>query len=116
MVFLRRRSWCKALLVAFGFSLAGCASPTLPLPPPEPPVVGSFHEDGTVTLKGSAQPEAIVYAFNQTLEVGVIGKASALGTYILRLQAAEGHEVAVWQEVGSERSAAILIKIRKLAA
>jgi hypothetical protein len=113
MVPLRRRSWCKALLVALGLSLAGCASPTLPLPPPEPPVVGSFNEDGTVTLQGSAQPEAIVYAFNQTLEVGVIGKASAMGTYVLRIQAAEGHEVAVWQEVGSERSASVLIKIRK---
>jgi hypothetical protein len=36
-----------------------------------------------------------------------------VGTYILKLQAAEGHEIAIWQEVGSERSSSILIKVRK---
>lgn len=113
MVPVRRRSLGAALLATLALALAGCASPTLPLPPPEPPETSTFGEDGTITLKGSAEPEAIVYAFNQTIEVGVIGKASAAGTYLLKLQAAEGHEIAIWQEVGSERSSSILIKVRK---
>lgn len=113
MVPVRRRSWCIGLLALLGASIAGCASPTLPLPPPEPPETSTFEGDGTITLKGSAQPEAIVYAYNQTLETGVIGKASVLGTYVLRLRAQVGNEITIWQEIGSERSSPILLKVRK---
>lgn len=110
---MRRRSWLAGALAALALSVAGCASPTLPLPPPERPETISFGEDGVLTLKGSAQPEAIVYAFNERSEEGVITKASGSGIYLLKIQAVLGDEIAVWQEVGSERSASVIIQARK---
>ncbi len=103
-------------VLALGLTVAGCASPTLPLPPPESPTVGAIDGDGFVELKGSAQPDAVVYAFNQRSEEGVIGKSSSYGTYVLRLKAQVGDEITLWQEVGSERSVPALVVVKKLRA
>jgi hypothetical protein len=98
-----------ALLVALCATpiglVAGCTStgPTVPLPPPaaltEPDV------DGVVTLTGTgATPEAIVFAFDEDSEAGVIGKADLAGAYVLRIVAQTGDTISYWQRVGTDDS------------
>ncbi|MCU0658465.1 MAG: hypothetical protein MUF64_25365 [Polyangiaceae bacterium] len=111
MARMSRRRWMGMAGVLF--TLAGCASPTLPLPPPERPEISTFHDDGTITLKGSALPEALVYGFNQNLEEGLIVKASPGGGYEMRIRAEVGHDISLWQELSTERSPSLLIRVRK---
>lgn len=95
-------------------ALAGCtgsASPTLPIPPPSalstPP-----DADGFVTIEGTAAIEgAIVSAFNERLGEGVIGEADDLGDFELRLRAAAGDSIAVWQTVGSDRGEILTVRV-----
>jgi hypothetical protein len=85
--------------------LAGCEStaPIIPIPPPA--ALTAPDADGVVTLTGEgAQPEAIVFAYDEDTEAGVIGKADAAGAYALRLEARSGDTVSYWQRVGTDDS------------
>lgn len=94
--------------------LEGCsnsASPTLPIPPPSalstPP-----DADGFVTIQGTAAVEgAIVSAFNERIGEGVIGEANDLGEFELRLRAAGGDPIAIWQTVGSDRGEILTVLV-----
>ena len=109
----RSLSLALAALLALPLCAGGCASPTLPLPPPEPPETKGFS-DGVITLQGSALPSALVYALNQNQEQGVIVKATDAGVYTVSLKADSGNTIAIWQEQGSERSPSILVTARPL--
>ena len=114
MALPRRRSLTLALavLLALPLSVDGCASPTLPLPPPEPPTITGFA-DGQLTLTGTALPDALVYALNQNQEVGVILRANG-GFYQLTIKANDFDTIALWQEQGLDRSPSILVTARPL--
>ena len=109
---LRRRTLALAFAALLGLPLAvgGCASPTLPLPPPETPTI-TIGEGGLVTLNGNAIPNSIVYGLNQQAEQGVIVKAGGNGAYTMSLKANLGDFVSIWQEVGVDRSPSILLQI-----
>jgi len=94
--------------------LQGCsnsASPTLPIPPPSalstPP-----DGDGFVTIQGTAAVEgALVSAFNERIGEGVIGEADDLGEFELRLRAAGGDPIAIWQTVGPDRGQILTVLV-----
>ncbi len=102
-------------LTALCLLVAGCASPTLPLPPPELPEVSAIDSDGYVTLQGapgSVDAYAIVYGFNTRTSEGVIEKATSVGSYKLRIRAILGDGVEIWQESGADRSAQTYVVVK----
>ena len=111
-----RRNIFLAFAASLGVLVAGCLSPTLPLPPPENPAIGKVDSDGYVTLtgdEGSAQAGALVYAFNRETNDGDFKAATQNGAYKLRVRARVGDQVAVWQADGQETSTSIYVKVRE---
>ncbi len=87
-------------------TLGACESstPTLPLPPPNALVEAPPDAGGMVTVRLSAlEPGALVFVYNERLEDGVIGRADTMGEATLRLRAAPGDALLVWQRI-EERS------------
>jgi hypothetical protein len=82
---------------------AGCAAPTLPIPPPSVGALSSPDVDGYVTVDGIADPEAYVFLLNEETSSGVIGHAMPVsGAFSLRVQASSGDTLTLWQMLGSE--------------
>lgn len=78
----------------------GCAAPVLPIPPPTA-LIEAPDMDGFVTITGEARPGALVYCFHEETGTGVIVTADATsGAYSLRIAAATGDALTVWQSVG----------------
>ena len=100
--------------VALATSVAGCLSPTLPLPPPGQPEASAVDKDGYVTLKGGANPQAAVFAYNTRTGQGGIDTADDGGQYEIRLKAQLGDDIDLWQEDTGGRSPSIRITIKKL--
>ena len=77
-MFRRSRRCCALLalggLLAFG---AGCTAPTVPVPVPY--TISSPDLDGNVSISGDAEVQALVLAFNEDSQEGVIGVADAEG-------------------------------------
>ena len=62
-------------------------------------------DEGMVTIEGFAAIEgAFVSAYNPRLERGVIGVADDEGNFELRLSAAIGDSVLVWQRIDTQDS------------
>jgi hypothetical protein len=81
---------------------AGCAAPTLPLPPPTALVEGPPDVDGIVTVSGEARPGAFVGCLNQNSEVGVIVRADVItGAYSVRMAAEFEDTLSLWQFEGT---------------
>ncbi|MEM9070048.1 MAG: hypothetical protein AAGE52_16190 [Myxococcota bacterium] len=100
-------------LLPFVFLLActTASAPTLPIPPPTA-LSSAPDGDGFVEISGEGAIEgAMVLAYNETLETGVIGIADDLGRYSLRLRADIGNSVLVWQRVGTDSSMLINIVV-----
>lgn len=106
----RRRSkrlLVPALVVAgLALLIPGCLSPTLPLPPPDPPdSVEAANEPGAWNLRGSVTPGAVVLVKN--LNTGVITGTEddqASGRYFMRVDANQCENGEVWELLGSEVS------------
>jgi hypothetical protein len=99
-----RAAIAAALLCALGL-LAGCVStgPVIPVPPPA--ALTEPDADGIVTLSGAGvTPEAVVFAYDEDAEAGVIGRADIQGDYVLRFASESGHTISYWQRVGTEDS------------
>ena len=90
-----------SLLLAVTPLVQGCYGPTLPLPPPTA-LVSAPDGTGTVDLTGEALPDAYVLALNLDTDEGVIGRADATGRYALRVRAAAGHTLEVWQMTAAD--------------
>ena len=101
---LARTAIAAALLVG-ALLPSGCtttSSPTLPIPPPEA-LSSAPDAEGFVTIEGDGAIEgAQVLAYNEQLELGVIGVADDMGRFTLRLRAEVGHTILVWQRLGTE--------------
>lgn len=103
-----RRRW----LLAAGLVLAGCLSPTLPLPPPSKPTVEGPDQQGMVTLSGRTEEGADVFAAN--LRTGdIVGKIDIEndGLYVIVIAAEVGDEMQLWYTLGTEESPSIVFKI-----
>lgn len=90
MLFRSRRQW----LFGAAWMVAGCLSPTLPLPPPSNPDVASVSE-GLVQLSGNVQPESEVFALNRNTNQ-ISGQYTSAGSYSFTLQAHENDAISLW--------------------
>ncbi len=91
MAFRARRVW----LVGAVLCLAGCLSPTLPLPPPSDPQVSGTDADGNVRLTGTVLPESEVFALNQANNV-ISGQVTDSGSYDFKIQASQFDHISLW--------------------
>ena len=118
---IRRPNRIRALALALALAAlsglggalgcTGASSPTLPIPPPAA-LSSAPDAEGFVTIQGSSAIEgAMVSAYNERLEVGVIGVVDDLGTFELRLRADVGDSLALWQTVGAERGEILTIRV-----
>jgi hypothetical protein len=98
---------CLAGLIAFG-----CASPTLPLPPPSRPDVAGPDGTGTVNLTGGVPSRAQAFALNTRTSVIVGQQTGESGQYDMRLKAEVGDEVEFWYQSGTTDSASVFFVIR----
>jgi hypothetical protein len=74
--------------------VAGCLSPTLPLPPPADPNVSSVS-DGLVRFTGNVEPESEVFALNRNSNQ-ISGQYTAAGSYDFTLLARENDSISLW--------------------
>lgn len=96
------RAALLAALVALGAACSSGTSPTLPIPPPSA-LTSAPDEDGVVTITGNGAIEgALVSAYNERTERGVIETADDTGAFVLRLEAQTGDSILVWQRVGTQ--------------
>lgn len=107
------------LLVAIGVAVFGCASPTLPLPPPLVPTISAGTEPNTWHLasEGGALPNAIVVVVNrnETLPRGdrVTGTiADERGSWEVTVVGQAGDFVDISQESGSTSSPMTTVQLR----
>lgn len=95
-------------------ALAACtsgSSPTLPIPPPSA-LSSTPDGDGIVTITGTgAVPGALIAAYNEQRGDGVLGTASDEGDFSVRLRAAVGDDITVWQQVGTRSSELLGIQV-----
>ncbi len=86
--------------------LAGCLSPTLPLPPPEQPdSIGLSADVGEWSVRGSCAPGAVVLVRN--LETGVISGTEdkdSDGRYLVRVEANKCDSAEVFQLLDNDVS------------
>lgn len=106
-------------MVALAAAAFGCVSPTLPLPPPETPVITTGSAPGRYVLagsKGAALPDAFVIAINESpsldREKRVTGtQAQADGAWRMEIYASPGDIVDVSQERSDQRSTSLTVRI-----
>ncbi len=112
-----RRILAVGLLATLGVA---CASPTLPLPPPEDPTVGPGPDADHVKLAvpcGGADPSALIVIVNQNPTVpgdeAVTGAiVSACGSWDATAYAHSGDYLDITQEIGTERSQPLVIQVQ----
>jgi hypothetical protein len=75
--------------------MAGCLSPTLPLPPPSDPTVSSTQTLGLVRLTGTVEPQSEVFALNRNNNL-ISGQYTESGAYDFTLQAQHNDYVSLW--------------------
>jgi hypothetical protein len=110
-----RRVFAVVSLVVAGIA---CASPTLPLPPPEVPTIGPGAMAGQVHLSspcGGAEVAASVLVINNSQPPGrrdAITVADNCGAWSLDAYANKGDYLQVQQIVGAEISSAISVPVQ----
>jgi len=108
---------CLALAVSVG--ALGCASPTLPLPPPEDPTISPGVDADHVRLGvacGHADPGAVIVIVNTNSAVppdqAVSGAlVSECGSWDSTIYAHSGDFLDVTQEIGTERSQPAVVQV-----
>ena len=99
MFFRSRRGW----LLGTALLAAGCLSPTLPLPPPNDPLVTSTDTAGLVRLTGSVEPESQVFAWNRGTD-SIRGQFTKSGIYDFTIEAQERDSITFWYIHGNVES------------
>ena len=92
-------------LGAFLSALAGCLSPTLPLPPPEEPGTITENTDGTWQVAGSCIEGAQVVLLNEARGRGVVlVDQDATGHYSIAVAGDACDVIVLTQSLGDEAS------------
>ena len=93
-----------------------CASPTLPLPPPEAPAMTYGTTAGTVHLSGAnAEPGAFVVVINDgagPVDKGVVSEVRASGTWDVDIVAKNGDVLTITQEFGKTVSTPLKLVVK----
>jgi hypothetical protein len=93
--------WIAA--AALSALLGGCASRTLPLPPPEvDSPLAAPNTQGTVLVRGTAQEGAAIGVMNDRTLTGVVVTSDKIGCdrscpFEARVKAEAGDAIRVWQ-------------------
>ena len=98
-----------ALLGALAL-LGGCATPTLPLPPPSA-LVSAPDSEGWVTVTGEVLEDAFVFVYNEDMAAGVIVQADATGAFAVQIQAAPYDSLTIWQRLGTDRGPDLHVQV-----
>ncbi len=112
---LRAVPWI--LTVAFALaSQAGCITPSIPIPPPEPSEMRFVidTQTGTATFAYGAEnnfADALVYVFNRDRAAGIIARARADGSVgpTLPFPAADGDNIIVTFDADGEASSTCVV-------
>ncbi|HEY3819000.1 MAG TPA: hypothetical protein VGL81_17645 [Polyangiaceae bacterium] len=102
-----------------GALVCACASPTLPLPPPEDPTIGPGPDADHITLSvpcGGADPAALIVIVNENPAVpdneAVSGAVvSNCGSWDATTYAHSGDVLDITQEVGTVRSQPLVFQV-----
>ncbi len=100
---LRPTRLCWLPAMALAAVATACATPTLPLPPPDALTISPPDVDGIVTVTGEVLPDAYVYCLNLDTEMGVFLRADDTGMFTIRIPAESGQYLSVWQEARAQR-------------
>jgi len=103
-----RRASLRFLAATLVAALAGCLSPTLPMPPPDAPdsIAPLSATPGRFTIAGSCIAGALVVVFNErTGEGSVVEDRDADGRYEVEIDAELCDLAWVSQKVGEDESA-----------
>jgi hypothetical protein len=94
--------------------LTGCLSPTLPLPPPDLPVVTAPDADGNIELSGYVQPTAIAEAFDLRSTM-IYGQESdsKTGHYDFKMPAQSGDQIEFFYDLGDDTSSSVVFTVPK---
>lgn len=104
-------------LVAFLLVLAGCLSPTLPLPPPEEPGTITENADGTWQVAGSCIEGAQVVLLNEARGRGVVlVDQDATGHYSIAVAGDACDVIVLTQSLGDEASGETRFALRAVAS
>jgi hypothetical protein len=105
------RAVLRRILVGFAQAavigaLAGCLSPTLPLPPPtEPEAMEPGEADGTWIVSGDCTPGATVTLLNDATGRGVVFEdRQSQGTYRIEITAMRCDQGSIREQIGEELS------------
>ncbi len=96
----------RVFLSLFGALAIACASPTLPLPPPDAPAATAGATPGTVHLHAgpsSAEPNALIVILNDNAgptNHGVVSTVRADGSWDADLSAVNNDVLTITQEFG----------------
>lgn len=117
-------SWTAAEAVGFvacvAACLCACESPTLPLPPPDAPVIVPGTDADHVELRAAcsgAVPNAIMIIINTNPDVAndlaVTGsRASNCGSWDATVYAHSNDTLQITQQVGDQASTAVLVTVQ----
>lgn len=109
---LPRRPLTGLLVATACALLASCEPSTGPVLPILPPLTISTPDaDGLVSINGDAEPDALVFGYNEVRRDGAITTADAVGRYLLTLGADPGDEISVWQRVGTQDGAPRVVTV-----
>jgi len=111
-----RRACLGLLATAWVAVLGGCLSPTLPLPPPEPPdTITPQATNGRWTISGSCLQGALVTVFNEDTGVGaVVEDRDRDGRYEVEIEAELCDFAWVEQTIGEDVSARTTFVVQDL--
>jgi hypothetical protein len=109
-----------AMAVGFAACASACVSPTLPLPPPDAPVIVPGTDADHVELRAAcdgAQPNAILIIINTNPEVAndlaISGsRASSCGSWDATVYAHSNDTLQITQTVGDQASTAVLVTVQ----
>lgn len=102
----------RLMLWVAGLCLAGCLSPTLPLPPPGAPEISAPDADGMVRVEGIAATYSEVIAWNRNTDV-IAGQVTRESPSYSILMAAEVDDtIEVWYIKGDEESPSVKVRVR----
>jgi hypothetical protein len=109
----KTKRWSVAAVLGLALGLAGCNTPTLPLPPPSEGAIEarmeSAGDQARVTgLQTAVEPYALVTCFNNRTGGGVVGLANGKGAFDIRVPATAGDVIEVWQRVGNDPPSVVI--------
>ena len=108
----------RAFVASLAAFAVACASPTLPLPPPDSPQLTAGGQPGIVHLHGnagSAEPGALVLVINDNAGLtdrGVVSEVAPDGSWDADIAAVNGDVLTITQGFGKTSSTPLKVTVK----